>query len=71
MIANAHPHSCSNTPIQYSPTKSDPDTEAEEVENIPPVPQITHFRKEATQKGTKIKSSLCKNYLLFGSCPYG
>ena len=38
MIANSHFNSDSSAFPQYSPTKSDPDTEAEEAENIPPIP---------------------------------
>ena len=51
-----------------SPYKSEPDTEAEEQELSLP----HSFRnKETSFKSSKIKSSLCKNFMVTGSCPYG
>lgn len=54
-----------------SPYKEEPDTEAEEQEAgpIPKTDQISS--KIMTPKSSKIKSSLCKNFMMTGSCPYG
>ena len=61
------------TPTRPSPRKSEPDTSADEAEptlspsNCKPTSTIPH----TSRKESKIKSSLCKNFMLHGFCPYG
>lgn len=55
-----------------SPYKSEPDTEPEEQDS--PFSQHHHHpssNKQGSPKTSKIKSSLCKNFMVGGSCPYG
>lgn len=59
--------SCKPTYYKHSPAKSDPDTEAEELE----MPDVPKPQRSDEPDNCKAKSSLCKNYMTKGCCPYG
>lgn len=57
--------------LYHSPHKSEPETETEETDAAQIGIHVSKQKKVSAPKMSKIKSSLCKNFMTMGSCPYG